>query len=219
MKQAKEVQHVLLPEFVTVAGLSIETEYRPAREVGGDFFQIIPHEEDGSVLIVAGDVTGKGLPAGMLVAVLVGAIRSTAEYAIEPRAILEALNRRLLGRSEAFATCLAMNVGMDGIVTLANAGHLAPYLNGIEVPMEGALPLGMIDGAEFPVSMFHIATGDNIILISDGVLEAQNSLGDLFGFDRIHELLRTTVSAADIAAAAQAFGQSDDISVVSVVRN
>ena len=55
----------------------IESEYRPAREVGGDFFQIIPHKTDGSVLIVAGDVTGKGLKAGMLVALLVGAIRST----------------------------------------------------------------------------------------------------------------------------------------------
>ena len=219
MKQAKEVQHVLLPEFVTVPGLSIETEYRPAREVGGDFFQIIPHATDGSVLIVAGDVTGKGLPAGMLVAVLVGGIRSTAEYAFEPRAILAALNRRLLGRSEAFATCLAMNIAIDGVVTLANAGHLAPYLNGIEVPMEGALPLGMIDGAEFPVSTFRFRTGDHMILISDGVLEAQDSSGELFGFDRIRELLRTTDSVADIASSAQAFGQNDDISVVSIVRN
>ena len=61
-------------------GLTIESEYRPAREVGGDFFQIIPHKTDGSLLIVAGDVTGKGLKAGMLVALLVGAIRSAAEF-------------------------------------------------------------------------------------------------------------------------------------------
>ena len=80
VKQAQEVQQVILPEARTMLpGLAIESEYRPAREVGGDFFQIIPHKSDGSVLIVAGDVTGKGLKAGMLVALLVGAIRSTAE--------------------------------------------------------------------------------------------------------------------------------------------
>ncbi|HET7101498.1 MAG TPA: hypothetical protein VFJ52_10140, partial [Terriglobia bacterium] len=73
VKQAQEVQQVLIPEKLPhVAGLAIESEYRPASEVGGDFFQIIPHASDGSALIVAGDVTGKGLQAGMLVALIVG---------------------------------------------------------------------------------------------------------------------------------------------------
>ena len=77
VKQAQEVQQVILPEArLALPGLMIESEYRPAREVGGDFFQIIPHKTDGSLLIVAGDVTGKGLKAGMLVALLVGAIRT-----------------------------------------------------------------------------------------------------------------------------------------------
>ena len=85
VKQAQEVQQVILPQArTTVPGLVIESEYRPAREVGGDFFQIIPHANDGSLLIVAGDVTGKGLKAGMLVALLVGAIRSTAELNGDP---------------------------------------------------------------------------------------------------------------------------------------
>jgi serine phosphatase RsbU (regulator of sigma subunit) len=219
VKQAKEVQRVLLPESVTVPGLSIETEYRPAREVGGDFFQIIPNPGDGSVLIVAGDVTGKGLQAGMLVAVLVGGIRTAAEHSFEPKEMLEALNRRLLGREGAFATCLALRIEPSGTVTLANAGHLAPYLNGTEVPMEGALPLGMIPEAEFPVSSFQFEAGDTLTLISDGILEAQDKTGQLFGFDRIRELLNTSLSAAALAAAAQSFGQNDDISVVSVTRN
>ena len=87
VKQAQEVQQVILPEARTHAcrGCLIESEYRPAREVGGDFFQIIPHKTDGSLLIVAGDVTGKGLKAGMLVALLVGAIRSTAELNVRSR--------------------------------------------------------------------------------------------------------------------------------------
>jgi hypothetical protein len=74
IKGAQEVQRVILPEAIgSLPGFAIESEYRPAREVGGDFFQVIPHISDGSLLIVAGDVTGKGLQAGMLVALLVGA--------------------------------------------------------------------------------------------------------------------------------------------------
>ena len=131
VRQAQEVQSVILPESrTTLPGLVVESEYRPAREVGGDFFQIIPHSTDGSLLIVAGDVTGKGLKAGMLVALLVGAIRSTAELNAEPDFVLRALNRRLMGRGDAQATCLALRIDADGRVTLANAGHMPPYLNG-----------------------------------------------------------------------------------------
>jgi len=218
IKQAQEVQRVLLPENIAIPGLNIQTEYRPAREVGGDFFQIIPHTTDGSTLIVAGDVTGKGLQAGMLVAVLVGGIRTAAEHSFEPKEILEALNRRLLGREGAFATCLALRIEPNGTATLANAGHLAPYLNGTEVEMEGALPIGMIAEADFPVSHFRFNEGDTLTLISDGILEAQDKTGQLFGFDRIRELLRTSLSPAALAAAAQSFGQNDDISVVSIMR-
>ena len=143
VKQAQEVQSVILPEARTdLPGLVVESEYRPAREVGGDFFQIIPHKSDGSLLIVAGDVTGKGLKAGMLVALLVGAIRSTAELNSEPLFLLQALNRRMLGRGDAQATCLAIKIDIEGEVTLANAGHIMPYLNGEPIAMEGALPLG-----------------------------------------------------------------------------
>ncbi len=218
MKQAQEVQHVLLPEVVNVPGLRIESEYRPAREVGGDFFQIIPDAEDGSALIVVGDVAGKGLQAGMLVALLVGAMRSTLECTADPKALLEALNRRLLGRGDAHATCLALRIGRDGSVTLANAGHLPPYVNGVEVAMEGALPLGSMSGAEFSVTQFQLGVGDTLTLISDGIVEATDERGGLFGFERVTEILRTKVSAAALAAAAQRFGQVDDISVVSVTR-
>jgi hypothetical protein len=218
VKQAQEVQRVLLPETLNVPGLRIETEYRPAREVGGDFFQIVPHPTDGSVLIVAGDVAGKGLQAGMLVAMLVGAIRTAVETSAEPEYVLDALNRRLLSRGSANATCLGLRIDSDGGVTLVNAGSLPPYLNGVEIPMEGALPLGTIPGAEFSVSYFQIGKGDTLTLISDGILEAQDKEGHLFGFERVADLLRTKLSAAALATAAQLFGQEDDISVVSVTR-
>jgi serine phosphatase RsbU (regulator of sigma subunit) len=219
VKQAQEVQQVLIPEDLPhVPGLTIESEYRPAREVGGDFFQIIPHGNDGSVLIVVGDVTGHGLQAGMLVALIVGAIRTAADTSFDPLYVLQTLNKRLCGRGHAHATCLALRISADGAVTLANAGHLPPYLNGKELPMEGALPLGMVENAEFSVMHFHLAPGDRLLLMSDGIAEAQDEQGHLFGFERIQELLRNPITAAEVATAAQKFGQEDDISVLSVTR-
>jgi serine phosphatase RsbU (regulator of sigma subunit) len=217
VKQAQEVQQVILPESVIAAsGLSIESEYRPAREVGGDFFQVIPNPTDDSVLIVAGDVTGKGLKAGMLVALLIGAIRTTAEERSDPAEILAVLNRRLLGRGDSYATCLAMRIERDGSVTLTNAGHLPPYLNGTPLEIEGSLPLGMVETLDLTVLNFDLAENDWLLMVSDGVAEATNHAGELFSFDRLQELLRTHPSATEIADAAQAFGQDDDISVLSV---
>ncbi len=217
IEQARQVQQVLIPEALPVVpGYTLESEYRPAQQVGGDFFQIIPHRTDSSVLIVVGDVTGKGLQAGMLVSLLVGAIRNQTDTNFDPLHMLQSLNRRLLGRGQAHATCLALHIARDGAVTLANAGHLPPYLNGKEMAMEGALPLGMMDGAEFPVMHFQLAPGDRLMLMSDGVVEATNEKKELFGFERTRQLGKQ--SAAAIADAAQKFGQEDDITVVSVVR-
>jgi len=217
MAAAREVQKVILPEQIeAVPGFTVESEYRPAREVGGDFFQIIPHKTDGSLLIVAGDVTGKGLQAGMLVALLVGAIRSTSDWTDDPVGVLQALNQRLMGRGDARATCVALRITKDGNATLANAGHLPPYRNGEPMAMEGALPLGMIEGAEFSVMHFQLKDGDRLVLMSDGIVEATDTKGNLFGFDRVHELLRTATTAAEVASAAQRYGQEDDISVISV---
>ncbi len=219
VRQAQEVQQVILPEGqTTLPGLVVESEYRPAREVGGDFFQIIPHKADGSLLIVAGDVTGKGLKAGMLVALLVGAIRSTAELNSDPQFVLGALNRRLIGRGDAQATCLALRIDADGAVTLANAGHMPPYLNGESLPIVGTLPLGMIEDAEISVMRFRLKEADRLVLMSDGVVEATNAEGRLFGFERVHQLLETAKTAAEVARVAQNFGQEDDISVIAVTR-
>jgi hypothetical protein len=219
VKQAQEVQQMILPEAcVVLVGLTVESEYRPAREVGGDFFQIIPNMTNECLLVVAGDVTGKGLKAGMLVAPLVGAIRTAAEASDQPEAVLGTLNRRLLGRGDAQATCLALRIEKDGAVTLANAGHMAPYLNGEPLPMEGALPLGMIENPDFSSMQFQLNTSDKLILISDGIPEATDADGRLFGFERVHELLRKAGTAAELATVAQSFGQEDDISVISVTR-
>jgi hypothetical protein len=224
IKQAAEVQQVMLPDaHARYPGFAVESEYRPAQEVGGDFFQILPlpagsDRQAGSLLVVAGDVTGKGLQAGMLVALLVGAIRSTAEIYPDPLAILDALNRRLLGRKSAQATCLALLLSADGHATLANAGHIPPYLNGAPLPMQGALPLGIVIGAEFSVMHFALAPGDTLVMISDGVLEATDTHGQLFGFERTQQLIESRLSLHDLADAAQRFGQEDDISLISLTR-
>lgn len=217
IKQAQEVQQVLIPrEQPPIPGLAIETEYRPAREVGGDFFQIVQHPTNGSILVVAGDVVGKGLKAGMMVALLVGAIRTATDTSVDPEFVLRVLNRRLLRRGDSQATCLALRIERNGEATMANAGHVAPYLNGEPLAMEGALPLGMIEDAEFSVMHFQLNSGDKLVLMSDGIAEATDERGQLFGFERVHELLHTARSAAEIAAAAQKFGQEDDITVLTV---
>jgi serine phosphatase RsbU (regulator of sigma subunit) len=217
VKQAQEVQRVLLPgEPLQIAGLSIESEYRPAREVGGDFFQILPHAADGSVLIVVGDVTGKGLQAGMLVALIVGALRTESAHTTDPVEILQSLNTRLCGREHAQATCLALRIESGGNATLANAGHLPPYLNGHPLDMAGALPLGMVEGAEFSVMRFSLSPTDRLVMISDGVIEARDAKGELFGFERTRQI--SMQSAQSIADAAQNFGQEDDITVLTIAR-
>lgn len=219
IEQARNVQQVLIPEELPrVAGLRILSEYRPAREVGGDFFQIIPCEPEGSVSIVVGDVTGKGVQAGMLVALIVGAIRTEVGHGVQPELILLAVNNQLCERKHASATCVMLRIDPDGTVTLANAGHLAPYLNGKEMEMEGALPLGVIEGMDFPVMTFRLAEGDTLTLMSDGIAEAQNTAGALFGFDRVHELMSRQISAEELATEAQNFGQEDDILVLTIQR-
>jgi hypothetical protein len=219
IEQAQQIQHVLIPdELPRIAGFAIESEYRPAREVGGDFFQIMPGQELGSALIVVGDVMGKGLQAGMLVAVIVGAIRTAAQYHSDPLILMNNLNDQLSDRVGAIATCLILRITADGEVTLANAGHLAPYLNGVEMQMEGALPMGMLPHADFTVMHFQLAPGDTLMLMSDGVAEAQDEHKNLFGFERIGEMLQRPISAAALASAAQAFGQEDDILVLRIQR-
>ncbi|MEI9978642.1 MAG: SpoIIE family protein phosphatase [Edaphobacter sp.] len=218
IEQARHVQQVLIPnQLPTLNDLQVESEYRPAREVGGDFFQIVPNE-DGTSLIAFGDVTGKGLQAGMLVALIIGAVRAAAEHDNDPRRMLEVLNEQLTERDSASATCMVMRFGTDGEVELANAGQLPPYLNGVEMQIEGALPLGILQGIDFPITTFKLDPGDSLLMMSDGVAEAQNAQGELFGFGRIEEMLRNSATTEVIATAAQTFGQTDDILVLRVQR-
>lgn len=214
---AQQVQQVLLPEDVEmVPGFTVESVYQPAQQVGGDFFQILPAGQ-GGLLVIVGDVAGKGLPAAMLVSVLVGAIRGVAGFTHNPSALLASLNERLVGRGGgSLSTALAALIAADGTVTIANAGHLSPYLDGIEVELPGALPLGVLNGAFYETSQHYLAPGSRLTFYSDGVVEAQNQKGELFGFDRAKAI--STQPAAAIVEAAMQFGQEDDITVVTIAR-
>ena len=215
LEQAQELQqHVLVPETVRSPFFNVETEYRPAQTVGGDFFQTLT-QPDGSLLVVIGDVSGKGISAAMLVAVLVGAVRSRAKESFDPASLLNVLNECLVGRSGGhFATCLAAELRPEGAIRIANAGHLPPYLNGEELPMEGSLPLGLSDEIEASVSELVLQPGDRLIFLTDGVLEAMNAKSELFGFDRTRAI--SSQSAMEIVRGAQTFGQQDDITVLGI---
>jgi serine phosphatase RsbU (regulator of sigma subunit) len=107
-------------------------------------------------------------------------------------------------------------VDPDGTVTAANAGHLAPYLDGQELNIDGGLPLGLNGQAVYAESTFELPEGAQLTLVTDGVVEARAKDGELFGFDRSCGL--SSQSAQRIAEAAEAFGQEDDITVLTVVR-
>ena len=214
MEQARQVQSLLVPTTApSTPGFAVESVYLPASSVGGDFFQILPID-DGSLLVVVGDVSGKGLKAAMTVSTIVGALRDQKER--QPSDVLAHLNRVLHGQIKGFVTCSAALITADGAMTLANAGHLAPYCNGEEVSVNSGLPLGIVAEGDYSETSYQLAPGDRLTFVSDGVVEATNDKRELFGFERTQQI--SSQPAQTIAAAAKQFGQEDDISVLSVIR-
>jgi serine phosphatase RsbU (regulator of sigma subunit) len=212
---AREVQQRLVPIALPhIDRVRLSAAYLPAAEVGGDFYQVFPQSE-GAALIVIGDVSGKGLKAAMTGTLVLGALHSLAQENLSPPQILSRLNVQLAASSGGgFVTCLCVRIAPDGTLTLANAGHLAPYRNGEEVPLDSGLPLGIAADATYPESTLQLAPTDRLTFLSDGVVEAQSATGELFGFDRTRSI--STQTAEAIAHAAQAFGQQDDITVLTL---
>jgi hypothetical protein len=218
-RNARELQQVLVPDAqLEIPGFALTSAYRPAQEVGGDFFQIIPLER-GSTLVLLGDVSGKGLKAAMAVSLIVGAARMVAEFTSTPAEILAGLNRRLYGRLQGgFATCMAMRLDRDGFCAIATAGHPAPFLNDVELNLPGALPLGITTAAAYEETTFILRPGDHFALYTDGLLEARSRTGELYGFKRLETLFATRPNAEQATEAAVAFGQDDDITVLTFTR-
>jgi hypothetical protein len=219
---ARSVQQVLIPDFLPqVPGITVESAYLPAQEVGGDFFQVLPIAGGSDAFIVIGDVSGKGLKAAMTVSLIVGTLRAYAESHTSPAELLAGMNRLLHGRTAGFATCLALKITAAGEVAIANAGHPNPYLDGVEIQTDSNLPLGITLDVEYTETHLHIDPTQSFTLVTDGVVEATAaSTKELFGFDRTQAISRHAANA--IAEAARAFGlgapQADDITVLTIAR-
>ena len=219
LRSARELQQLLIPEiFPEVPGFTLTSAYRPDQEVGGDFFQIVPLE-GGSTLVILGDVSGKGLKAAMAVSLIVGAIHVLADEHPDPAQLLTQLNRSLHSRLQGgFATCVALRLEAGGRCAIASAGHPAPFLNDQELALPGALPLGLALSAGYEETILQLSHGDRLALYTDGMLEARNQSGELYGFERLETLFATRPNAEQATKAAIAFGQDDDITVLTLTR-
>ena len=216
LEAARAVQQVLIPDqALDVPGFRVDSAYKPAGEVGGDFFQIIPNQS-GSTLVVLGDVSGKGLKAAMTVSLTVGMVRALANVADRPAKLLAELNQRLQGRLQGgFVTCMALRLDAGGGCVISSAGHPAPFLNHREIELAGSLPLGLASSAVYGETSIQLLAGDRFVLYTDGLVEARNYEGELFSFDRLQALLATGADANQTTEAAQRFGQDDDITVLT----
>ena len=212
---AREIQRRLVPAVLpSLPDFAIETAYFPALEVGGDFYQVLP-QTDGSVLVVIGDVSGKGLKAAMTGAFAIGALHALAADISDPPQLLSRLNREILrGQDSGFITCLCIKLSTNGQMTISNAGHLSPYRNSEKLICEGGPPLGLFPDLVYLESRFKIDCGDSLTLLSDGVTEATGPKYEEFGYERTQAIINH--SAHYIALAAQQFGQEDDITVVKL---
>jgi hypothetical protein len=213
LEAAQTVQQVLLARASQpTPGFTVESVYYPASEVGGDFF-LVSSGPDGSLVAIVGDVSGKGLIAAMRVSMILGVLRR--EDSREPEVILNQLNEALLTQGEmGFTTACCVRLDQGGHYTLANAGHISPYSDGLEIATPPGLPLGLSSGSQYEIVSGSLAKGHKLVLMSDGVVEARSRTGELYGFDRLPGLTR--MPAVDIADIAQRFGQEDDITVLTI---
>ena len=219
--QARHVQQVLIPnKLPELNDLHVESVYRPAREVGGDFFQIVPNGKDGSSLIAFGDVTGKGLQAGMLVALIIGAIRSAAEHDNDPRRMLEVLttnspngNRRV----RPAWSCVSQRTEVSSwrmqgsflLISTVSRCRLRVRFRLESSPVETfrSLRSSLSPATRFLIMSRRHCRGTECLWRASS------------GSSTSTEMLRHSSTTAEIAAAAQKFGQTDDILVLRVQRH
>jgi hypothetical protein len=213
LQAASTVQQLLLQGgSQQIPGFCVQPVYVPASEVGGDFYFVYP-APDGSLIAIVGDVSGKGLTAAMRVALILGALRR--ETATDPAGILASLNNALIAQGQlGFTTALCVRIHPSGDFSLANAGHIPPYIDGREFETAPALPLGLIADQVYTSHCDRLAPGEQMVMMSDGVPEARSASGELYGFARLTELTRQP--ALKIAEAARDYGQEDDITVLSI---
>ncbi len=233
LKIAQIIQQQFLPKSVPdLPSWHVAAFYRPARTVGGDFYDFI-QLPDGRVMFVVGDVTDKGIPAALVMASTHALLRSAAPRLISPGAVLAHVNDLLCVDIPAhmFVTCLALVLDpATGQVEFANAGHDVPYVRtagGVAELRARGMPLGLMPGMDYEEKSFRFQPGDCALLHSDGLAEAHAPDREMFGFPRVAELagrgasgealidLCLTELGAFVGPDAE---QEDDITLVSLER-
>jgi serine phosphatase RsbU (regulator of sigma subunit)/CHASE2 domain-containing sensor protein len=241
MKAAREIQQAMLPDRATLAGLhprlDLDAVLEPAQAIGGDLYDAFALP-DGRVVFLVGDVTGKGPSAALFMAVSKALAHSLLRRGGVPlNAIIEALNDELVESSASVAEVTMLCGIIDpvsGRIELVNAGHENPLLKRADgsvgdVPMDGGLPLCTAAGFPYPLESVDLAPGDALVIITDGVREAQNAAGDFFGSERTRDVLRQWPAAVDAIAATRTLVSavrgfeagnpaSDDLTVMVVAR-
>jgi serine phosphatase RsbU (regulator of sigma subunit)/anti-sigma regulatory factor (Ser/Thr protein kinase) len=234
MRVAQLIQQQFLPkELPDLEGWQVSAFYRPARAVGGDFYDFIDLP-DGKVGIVAGDVTDKGVPAALVMASTRSILRSEAARHSSPGVVLQRANDLLYPDipSHMFVTCLyAVLDPTTGSLVFANAGHNLPYVRNVDGVKElraRGMPLGLMPGMDYEETEATLAAGEVMLLHSDGIAEAHDPSGEMFGFPRMHELMAKCVRADEVIDvmmteldrfSGPGHEQEDDITLVSLKRS
>ncbi len=191
LEVARLIQQNFLPkELPELPGWQVAAYYQPAREVGGDFYDVIPLP-DGRVGFVVGDVTDKGVPAALVMSATRSVLRASAQRLIEPGVVLERVNEHLCPDMPAkmFVTCLyGVLDPASGLLRFANAGHDVPYVktaDGVEELRARGMPLGLMPGMEYEEKETLLEPGESVLLHSDGIVEAHDPDREMFGFPRL----------------------------------
>jgi serine phosphatase RsbU (regulator of sigma subunit)/predicted ester cyclase len=197
LQVARRIQHASLPKEVpTLEGWQISPYYQPAREVGGDFYDFHLLSE-GQLGVVVGDATGKGVPAALVMSTTCGMLQLAAQAldSSSPGEVLEQVNEALLARipSNMFVTCFyAILDPKDSTLKYANAGHDLPYLwrggEADELRATG-MPLGLMPGMSYEQKEIELDSGQGVFFYSDGLVEAHDPKGEMFGFPRLRALV------------------------------
>jgi len=227
---ARKIQRDLLPHRVPeLSGWNFDALYRPAREVGGDFYDWIDLP-DGRLAVVIGDVSDKGIPAALVMATCRTLLRVSALAGGPPGEVLAEVNERLHPDIPAamFVTCLyaVLDPG-SGSVVLANAGHNLPFRRAphlIEEIVARGMPLGLMPGMVYEEVETHLEPGEGLVLTSDGLTEAHDDNGEMFGTARIRAAIDETGDTIDSVVSSHndfvgpGWEQEDDITLVTVER-
>jgi serine phosphatase RsbU (regulator of sigma subunit)/anti-sigma regulatory factor (Ser/Thr protein kinase) len=234
LEVARLIQQNFLPkELPDLPGWQVAAYYRPAREVGGDFYDVIPLP-DGRVAFVVGDVTDKGVPAALVMSATRSVLRASAQRLIEPGVVLERVNEHLCPDMPAkmFVTCLyGVLDPATGRLRFANAGHDLPYVktaDGVVELRARGMPLGLMPGMSYEEKEAVLQPGESVLLHSDGVVEAHDPERDMFGFPRLKETVADAPGGQElidrVIADLEAFTgpgaeQEDDITMVTLQRS